>query len=750
MAQANLERNTFVRGLITEASPLTFPENASIDEDNFVLNREGSRQRRLGMDYEPLHELVDTGKTSLTFDNHRLTAFRWNNVNNDATVSIGVIQVGNTLWFVDLFADVLSDNLLNGGVALTLNSGNVGTNISGNTPIQYVSANGVLIIVSKELPDPFYITYDSVGDSFSLTRIDIKVRDLIGVDDGLPIDERPTTLSDEHKYNLLNQGWTEDMINNMFTGAALNGFYPSNADIIYLTTKSTGTGYDFELLKNQYLGNSPAAKGKFIIDAFDRGSGRQEESGIGTLPADTDSGNISSVAFFAGRAFYSGISSTVTSGDSLSPNYSGFIFFTQILDNNDKLTHCYQQADPTSEQISDLISTDGGTIQIPEAANILRLVTKDTSLVVIAENGVWEITGPDGVFKADDFSISQITNIGAVNGESVVNAEGNILYWGDGGIYQLVADQVTGRLQASNITETTIQTYYNDITGIAKEQAIGTYDPASRRIRWLYTDDENFDGTTLVNKYNRELILDTVLGSFYTSTIGEIDTNSPFVAGYLTTPDFLSTDNTQAVVVNGEQVQVNGEDVVVTEKVRSRGVTQTKYLTIVPNVSGSNYGFTFSQYRNPDFLDWESADGNGVDAPAYLVGGFELWADSQRSKQANYLTVHLKRTETGFTEVSDGNLEAINQSSCLMRAQWDFADSANSGKWGTQFQAYRLTRHYFPSGPQDTFDYGQEVITTKNRLRGSGKALSLRVDSEAGKDLYLLGWAMSVEGRRAV
>ena len=29
---------TFIQGLVTEASPLTFPENASIDEENFVID----------------------------------------------------------------------------------------------------------------------------------------------------------------------------------------------------------------------------------------------------------------------------------------------------------------------------------------------------------------------------------------------------------------------------------------------------------------------------------------------------------------------------------------------------------------------------------------------------------------------------------------------------------------------------------------------------------------------------------------
>ena len=38
--------NTFTGGLITEASELTFPENASVDELNCSLERDGTRRRR--------------------------------------------------------------------------------------------------------------------------------------------------------------------------------------------------------------------------------------------------------------------------------------------------------------------------------------------------------------------------------------------------------------------------------------------------------------------------------------------------------------------------------------------------------------------------------------------------------------------------------------------------------------------------------------------------------------------------------
>jgi len=97
---------TFVKGIVTEASPLIFPENASIDEDNFVLNRDGSRQRRLGVDYEDDYVLKDSGSTYANLDTAAYGVTKWNNVNNDPTLQFGVIQIGTELWFVDMFKDI--------------------------------------------------------------------------------------------------------------------------------------------------------------------------------------------------------------------------------------------------------------------------------------------------------------------------------------------------------------------------------------------------------------------------------------------------------------------------------------------------------------------------------------------------------------------------------------------------------------------------------------------------------------------
>lgn len=47
--KAQVEANQYVKGLITEAGRMTFPEDASVYEKNFVLHPSGKRERRKGI-----------------------------------------------------------------------------------------------------------------------------------------------------------------------------------------------------------------------------------------------------------------------------------------------------------------------------------------------------------------------------------------------------------------------------------------------------------------------------------------------------------------------------------------------------------------------------------------------------------------------------------------------------------------------------------------------------------------------------
>ncbi|UOF80624.1 phage stabilization protein [Caudoviricetes sp.] len=735
--------NSFVKGFITEASPLTFPENASIEEENFDLELNGARSRRLGVDYETGYQLNATGLTTAVLATARQSAHRWDFPGGSSSVILGVVRIADKLWFLDLLTANPSANLKNGGASLTLTG-------LGNAEIEVAIVNNFLVIVSSQLPSPILLTYNATTDVVTQETLSLSVRDVWGINDGLTIDTRPTTLSNSHKYNLRNQGWSSKITSTCGTDAIDCTFttiasYPSNADQWTLgkvgdSTSASFEKYDPNKLKLNSIDNSAISKGSYILSAFNRGASRTSLSTITGLPVDRELGALSTVASYASRIFYSGVVSSITGGDANSPNYSGYIFFSQVATSKDKLSKCYQEADPTSPNISDIIDTDGGTIQIPEASHIVKIIAAKSSLIVLAENGVWEIYGDTGGFIATSFQMSKVSSVGVTNPKAVVDANGTIVYWAKSGIFALSQDPASGRYVSQNLSLTTIQTFYSGIPDLARENARGFYDEIHNHIRWVYNDSATYSETNYINNYTKELNLDLALQAFYIYSVSSLASNTPKINDYIGIPGHSLSVLADAIYVGTDPVIITPTDSVVVNINTSTARTSTYYFLTLVGTS-----FTLSKYSNTTFKDWVTADGVGVDYLSYLVTGYELLGDVMRYKQVPYILFYFNRTEDGFTTVG-GALEIDHPSSCLVQAQWNWTNSAASGKWGQQFQAYRLLRNYIPSGPADTFDYGDGVIVTKSRLRGSGRALSLKIMSETGKDMKLLGWAMEATG----
>lgn len=704
---------TFVRGIITEAGPLTFPENAALDMENIVLNREGSLQRRLGMDFE--EDFVLRSATVLPDD--AVASFLWENAANDVNNQFAVIQVGQRLLVFDGSEVSISANLI---ATVDLSA-----YITGKTVLGTTSGLGAFFL-DEGTVNPMYLTYNPGAGTVTVTPYQIHVRDIFGVDDGHKVDEQPAALSDAHEYNLLNQGW--DAVKIAAYKADAGSVYPSNAQQWWLGKDATTDDFDPALLKKQDFGTSPAPKGRFVIDAFNRSTERAILSTV-TVPTDIDTGRPSVVGFGFERVWHAGVPSSITAPSVTQPNMTGFVFYSRTLRSIADVQQYHTDADPTSEVDSELVDTDGGFINIPNSGPIHRLIQKDTAMVVFAENGIWMIEGDEGGFRATANQVKKLSDFGVLSGSSIVDIEDAVLYWNKGGIYRLGIDENTGRLASKSISEDTIQTLYNSIDKVSKTNAVGTFDSANRRVMWMYNDEESYTGATFRNKYNKELVIDLVLGAFYKHSISSYDEPSPYISGYFSAPDFLRRQ----------------------EGVRSRGDTVTKYMTVQfvdPATNAASVSYAY--YRNPQFRDWKSLDGIGSSFLSYILTGYEIMGDSARPKQSPYLFTHFQFTETECELDGDGNMVVVNPSGCICQAQWDWADSADSGKWGEEFQAYRLLRPYVLPATPGPVTYGHKVISNKHRLPGSGKAISLYYRSDEDKDFYLYGWQARYTGVSSV
>jgi hypothetical protein len=754
-----LEFKNFIKGLITEASPVNFPPEASSAEENFQLHRNGTRDRRLGMGYETEYVLRDSGLTDAQLAATPPITFEWRNVRGDSSLIFLVVKMYNDLWFFDLQASAVSGT--------TGYKGKLSSVFTGSNDYSFASVDGRLVVVDGS-GDVAIITYD--GTNFSKEVRRILTRDVWGLEESTAREAdsslRSSTLTSAEWYNLYNQSWgipRKNAAGTLDDPAAIYktdlGVYPSSQEAVWTGLQfqpvaSGVTPYErmFTNLYVEKLGaDITAAKGYFVIDLLNRNASRNAAvvANVAKYPTldyttlvysglDKTTGGATSVTEFAGRVFYGGFTGTVTGGDKRSPELSNYIFFSKLVTSLPDMVKCHQEGDPTSRDSSDIVDTDGGFVRISGLDKLVTMINVSGSLLVIGTNGVWSLTGgSDYGFSATNFKVEKISDFGALSARSVVSDSGRVFYWSIDGIYVASKDQF-GIFGVNNITQQTIQTFYEDIPTTSRQASIGAYDSVGKRIRWLYKEGTAFTADSVT----KELILDLTINAFYVNRICNLANNSAEVFSVFKSTPFQSGAGNTQVQVGIDQVFAATNQVLVPSTGRSSGLQASRYLCVVKS-GGINY-FTFGYYNNPFFLDWENVDGIGTDAKAFLQTGSYTADDSSIAKQVPYLTVHFLRTENGV----DSNLNPEGASSCFIRTMWDWANGYNSNKWSPLMQAYRYRKEYIPTSTEDTFDTGFQVITSRNKLRGRGKAFSLYFETEAGKDCRIIGWSLSLNGNK--
>jgi len=206
MPQGQTVQNNFKEGLKTEFTGLNFPPNAATDTANCVYTLIGDVQRRGGIDYE--NNNIDV---PINAANIARSSFRWLNAGGDGTSQILVQQIGSNLYFwkssAATSANPLSTTLLSSVVNFSAFLATGNTADPSQQECQYAIGNGYLFIFHPNC-DPFYCIFNN--NLVTASVITLQMRDFVGIPEpGVADNFRPNVLNNEHKYNLINQGWTQ-------------------------------------------------------------------------------------------------------------------------------------------------------------------------------------------------------------------------------------------------------------------------------------------------------------------------------------------------------------------------------------------------------------------------------------------------------------------------------------------------------------------------------------------------------------
>ena len=688
---ASVIEQNFAKGLITEATALQYPEHSVVETFDCVFDVLGSVSRRLGFDYEYGYATKTIDKTASA-----ITNYLWKNVTGDGSVSFEVVQVGALLYFYS--SDQTATSLSGGAVSSTINLASFLVSGSTLTPrtleCQFSDGLGRLYVVNPAL-EHFFVTY-SAG-TFTTTQYDLTIRDFEGVSDSNALTIRPAALSanDNHRYNIYNQGWDAAKTTAWNTSQSN---YPSNADVWWIF-KNTSNVFTPSTQTDNTRGTTPAPKGRFLLSAY-KGD-RSTASGLsGILATTSGTARASCTAFFAGRAWYSGVNAV---------GYNSKIYFTQIIDSDSQVGSCYQQNDPTNEDLFNLLPDDGGVLSIPEAGTIYKLFAMQNTLLVFAYRGVWQVTGSTGLgFTASDYVVSKLSDIRAISGTSFVSANGAPMWWNSDGIWTVTGGGSQG-LHVQSVTRSTIQTFYDDIPTSSKALARGTFDPLNQIVQWLYTSSA---ASILDDQYvfDRVLTINLITGAFYPWTISQ-STLGPRVHGVSLLDGTAGTSSEVTIIDTAVEDVISdaGETIVAYDLGNIFVTPKFKFLTSIP--SGATYNFTWSETNDSTHADWITS-GLSVQYKSYFITGYKIYGKGYGVFQANYVFLYH---------------EGIG--SCYMQGVWDFTISDSNGRYSQR----QLCQY-------DDTSYSNNH--KKLKIRGQGRSLQFKISSYGAQPFNTIGWAI--------
>jgi hypothetical protein len=492
------------------------------------------------------------------------------------------------------------------------------------------------------------------------------------------------------------------------------GYYPSNAQTWWSMKRPPEVGsnaspkqylevFDPALRHQVSFGNSLAPRGHYILDPYRQD--RSAASGVYGLTGKTAQGiRPNSVVFYAGRVFYGGVNV---------PGYNTKIFFSQVLERPEQVSACYQEQDPTSEDLNALLPTDGGVIEIPEISQIQYMLAYGYDLFVFADNGVWSISGSEGIgFRANDYSVRKLSGTPAISASSFVTVEGVPIWWNFASINTLAPSQ--GGFQVTSLTDDSIKQLYEAIPQENKLYAKGAYDPLTRTVQFVYRQAE-IEATQDRWSYDSILVLDIRTGAWYPWSTP--DTERMTVKGIINLEGSSTQEFEDPVLVDSDPVLVDTDQVTIPDETRQALPNKFLYTVDILDDPGDSYnGITFAEAFDTDLVDCTNLLGTGINYDSYFDAGYSVYGEADKDFQSNYVTV---------------NYENVDGHEAYIQGKWDYAQTNATGRW-SQRQTIRAVADAYKHGSQ------------KFKIRGRGKALQISIKSKDNSPFHINGWTVFV------
>lgn len=466
------------------------------------------------------------------------------------------------------------------------------------------------------------------------------------------------------------------------------GNYPSNSDVWWTFKNSSGVFDPTTTIANVTL-SSPAPKGSYILNAFMQQ--RAALSGITGITDITTLARPKTGAWYQGRIWYSGVDASAgAAGDEPFTTWTENVYFSQITTSTAQFGRCYQTNDPTSETLFDLLPTDGGVITIQGSGSIYKLFPVVNGVLVFAANGIWFITGNQGLgFTANDFTVSKLSGEHALSGSSFISITGYPIFWNADGIYMVLPGQSLSSgqksLEVKNLTLSTIKQFYQNIPLSSKKLAKGSYNHLTGVVQWVYKSTE---ATSTTDAYSFDSILNflTYTEAFYNWTL-------PSGAGVPTIHSSTYIEGPGGLNVPPPVF---------------------KYV-ISRNTAPGVYGFTFGEEKdNVNWVDFFSSAVGPFPYVSSFTTGYSLKGQALRKFQPQYVYFYSEIPAYVYK----------------VQGVWSYAATPASNQFSTE-QVITVNK---------STAFNKDI--RRVRIRGNGYVLQLKIDSMPGKPFNLAGWAV--------